>query len=185
MYVLDHGARLVAITEQLFGCSPFLPGAVVPPVALWPALETMMSAVITLQQIDPLIAELVRLRGARVHRCRLCQSRRLIAAVEVDAELLDVPDALSDKGLTDAQRAALLLTDAILLSPASVPPETLEALRRSFTPAQALELALLVAHNAANKIAVALGADAPSVTDGFEYFSVDVSGSYQYGIPKP
>ena len=33
-----------------------------------------------------------------------------------------------------------------------------------------------VVRNAANKIAVALGSDAPEVTDGIEYYDIDAGG---------
>jgi len=39
-----------------------------------------------------------------------------------------------------------------------------------------VELVLDVTRNAANKIAVALGGDAPVVEDGFEWFDLDASG---------
>jgi hypothetical protein len=42
----------------------------------------------------------------------------------------------------------------------------------------------LVSHNAANKIAVALGADDPVVADGIEYFELE-AGRYRYGLVPP
>ena len=39
------------------------------------------------------------------------------------------------------------------------------------------EIVLDVVRNAANKIAVAFGADAPKVSDGVEFFDVDATGT--------
>ena len=43
-------------------------------------------------------------------------------------------------------------------------------------PAATLEVVLDVGRNAANKIAVVFGADAPEVTDGLQLFEVDEHG---------
>jgi alkylhydroperoxidase family enzyme len=185
VYVLDHVARLSAVIRQIFGASPLdaeLPGE---SRELWPAMECMMAAVMTIGGLDPLTAELVRLRGARVHNCRVCQSRRRVAAVVDDATLLEDPHAVDAAGLDDAQRAALHLTDAILLNPGTIPAAVTNAVTTYLTPQHALEVAMLVAHNAANKIAVALAADAPTVTQGVEFFEVDTAGGYEYGLPSP
>jgi hypothetical protein len=39
-----------------------------------------------------------------------------------------------------------------------------------------------VARNSLNKIAVALGADTPHVTEGVEIFDVDANGDLIYGV---
>lgn len=185
VYVLDQVARLSGVIRQLLGDSPLDTDPHAGPAELWPAIERMMRAVITIRGLDPLTAELVRLRGARLHNCRVCQSRRRVTAVAAGAALLEHPRPADTAGLENYQRAALLLTDAILLSPGSVPAEVIEAVTTHLAPELALEVAMLVAHNAANKIAVALGADAPTVTDGVEYYDVDEVGEYAYGLPLP
>ena len=48
-----------------------------------------------------------------------------------------------------------------------------------------IELVLDVARNGANRIAVALGADAPTVTDGVEWFATLPDGDLAYGLPEP
>jgi hypothetical protein len=108
-----------------------------------------------------------------------------VSAAVANPDLLEDTDLIGRTDLSDVQRAALELTDAILLHPAQIAPKTIEGVRRALTPGQALEVAFLVAHNAANKIAVALGADAPSVADGVEYFEVDATGEYTYALPAP
>ena len=44
-------------------------------------------------------------------------------------------------------------------------------------PAQVVEVVLDVSRNATNKIAVALGADVATVTDGVELFTTDADGN--------
>lgn len=185
LYVLDHGARLSNVLGVLFGASPLSVESPPATVAdLWPATEAMMAAVARLGAVDPLTAELIRLRGARVHQCRLCCSRRRVSAIAANAPLLETTD-LDPADLTPAQHAALALADALLLRPGDLPAGLIDEVQSQYAPHQAIEIALLVAHNAANKIAVALGADAPVVTDGVEYFEVDGTGEYRYGLVAP
>ncbi|MCW2816271.1 MAG: Uncharacterized protein JWN84_3726, partial [Nocardioides sp.] len=78
--------------------------------------------------------------------------------------------------LDSAQQAALGLTDAIVWTPAHLRAQDLDAVRAHLTPAQAVEVVLDVMRNAANKISVALGADAPEV-DGIQLFDLDRTGT--------
>jgi alkylhydroperoxidase family enzyme len=185
LYVMDHGSRLCAAFQQIFGANPIAappPGA---PQQLWPALQAVMTAVARLRSLDPLTAELIRLRGARFHHCRLCSSRRRVAAAALGSELLEDADPAARPDLTGVQRAALALTEGMLLTPAAIPPAVIAAVRAELSPQQAAETALLVAHNAANKIAVAFAVDAPSVSEGVEFFELDEAGDYTYGLPPP
>jgi alkylhydroperoxidase family enzyme len=185
LYVLDQGYRLAASLQALFGGNPLAELRPRPGPALWPELEQMMASVASLHDIDPLTAELVRLRGARLHQCRVCSSRRRVPAVVAGGELLEAARPEDHPGATPAQRAAVALTDAILLHPADFSLQLLGEVRQSFTPSEAIELVVLVAHNAANKIAVALAADAPTVASGVEYFDVTSDGKYRYQLPQP
>jgi alkylhydroperoxidase family enzyme len=185
VYVLDHGTRLAAVLEQLFGFRPFAIAADADRSDLWPAIEAMLAAVARLHSVDALTSELVRLRGARLHQCRLCSSRRRVSAVVADPEILEVIDPASRPDLDRAQRAAINLADVILLRPSELAAAAINDIQQNFSPAQAIEIALLVAHNAANKIAVALGADAPAVTNGVEYFEIGEGGDYRYELPAP
>ena len=48
----------------------------------WVAHERFLLEVAKLPALDPVTSELVRLRGARAHDCRLCQSRRSVSAID-------------------------------------------------------------------------------------------------------
>jgi alkylhydroperoxidase family enzyme len=184
LYVIDHGLRLLLVGRQLFGVEVFAP--VTAPGALWPALEKMMTAVVVLDGLDPLTSEVVRLRGARAHGCRICTSRRMAPVVAAHGEaILEPIDDIEAARLGPAAKAALRFTDAMLWESAAMPSAVVDAVRAHFTPAGALELMLDVARNASNKIAVALGGDAAVVTEGVEYFDISATGDYAYGLAAP
>jgi hypothetical protein len=65
----------------------------------------------------------------------------------------------------------------MIWTPDAIPDEVVAGVRRHLSDAQAVELVLDVARNAANKIAVALRADAPEVTDGVQLFTTDMDGT--------
>jgi hypothetical protein len=116
-----------------------------------------------LGELDPVTTEVVRLRGARQHNCRMCKARRendaLIAGgSESLYEQIDSYDT-SDR-LTERHKAALRYVDALIWTPATIEPGVAAGVRDHFSEAEAFELTVDVMHNAANKIAVSLGADA-------------------------
>lgn len=146
---------------------------------LWPALEEFMREVARLDALDPVTTELIRLRGARQHDCRVCRSRRSVAAIEdgADESTFDAIDSYADSDLPDSAKAALALTDAIISTPYDVPADVLATARAHLSDEQIAEVVLDVTRNAANKIAVALGADAATVTEGVELFTTDADGN--------
>lgn len=182
----DWVPRIRAGLDGLFGPS----GWTRPPVAdgdRWAALDELQRSIARLDALDPVTTELVRLRGARQHECRLCRSlrsRSALAAGADEATFAAVDDhAASD--LDDRAKAALALTDALIWAPARLPADALDAVRAELTPAEAVEVVLDVARNAQNKIAVALAADAPNVTEGVEIYDVQPDGSLVYGLTPP
>ena len=173
IYVDDFWPRVSAVLGLT--STPSVPA----PPGLWPALEEFMREVARLDALDPVTTELVRLRGARQHDCRLCRSRRSVAALDAGADesTFDAVDAYADSDLADSAKAALALTDAVIWTPYAVPADVLATARAHLSEEQVVEVVLDVARNATNKIAVALGADAPTVTDGVELFATDADGN--------
>jgi len=151
---------------------------------LWGALDELIRTVPALAALDPVTSELVRLRGARQHNCRLCQSLRsrpsLVAGA--DESTFSAVDHYGDSDLSPLARAALSFTDAMIWTPGRLDPGTVTDLTGLATPAQRVELVLDVTRNALNKIAVALGADAAHVEDGIEIYDVEPDGSLVYGL---
>jgi alkylhydroperoxidase family enzyme len=148
------------------------------------ALDDWMRAVARLDVVDPVTTELVRLRGARTHDCRLCRSRRFVRAVRqgADESLFDQVDDYEHSSLSERHKTALRLTDAMLWRPTDYPAGLVQDVHGLFSAAEALELVLDVARNAANKIAVTFGADQPNVAQGVEYYDVDEAGELIYGL---
>lgn len=144
----------------------------------------VLPGVARLRTLDPVTTEIVRLRGAAAHHCRLCNSLRESTALEAGgSESLydDIHSYESSVLLSDTHKAALRYTDALIWSPGHVDATVVAGVLEHFTPAQARELTLDVLRNASNKIAVAMAADAPRVTHGTEVYRIDAEGQPVYG----
>ncbi len=148
----------------------------------WVAHERFLLEVAKLPALDPVTSELVRLRGARAHDCRLCQSRRSVSAIDL-AGGSDLFDDRDPSGISDAQSLALQVVDAFVWQPIRWPPGLGKQVVDALGPAAATELALDIVRNAANKMAVAFDADDPLVETGVEYYDIDVStGELRYNV---
>jgi alkylhydroperoxidase family enzyme len=150
---------------------------------VWAAIDVFSRRVARLEALDPVTTELIRLRGARQHACRLCQSLRNRTAVEAGADeaLLRSVDAYEDSELGELEKAALGLTDAMIWAPGQ-PSAAANRLAAVATPEQCAEVVLDVTRNALNKIAVALEADEPHVASGTELYDVDAEGQVVFGL---
>jgi hypothetical protein len=148
----------------------------------WVAHERFLLEVAKLTALDPVTSELVRLRGARAHNCRLCQSRRSVSAIDL-AGGSDLFDDRDPSGVSDAQALALQVVDAFVWQPIRWPSGLGEQVVDALGPAAATELTLDIVRNAANKIAVAFDVDAPQVETGVEYYDIDAStGELRYDV---
>ena len=133
--------------------------------------------------LDPVTAEIVRLRGAGQHHCRLCNSLREATALEAGGSENMYDDIFSYEAsnrLSDAQKSALRYVDALIWSPAAISPEISAGVRAGFSPDEAMEITFDVMRNASNKIAVAMAADAPRVEQGTERYRILADGHTQY-----
>jgi alkylhydroperoxidase family enzyme len=175
LYVVDVFQRGRIALERIFG-APYGPAAPPETGDLWASLEEFMRVVALDTALDPVATELVRLRGARAHDCRVCQSRLSLRAVEsAGDESLFTADG-DDEALTERQRAALALADAVIWQPTGIDDALVARVRRELSDAEIVEIVLDLVRNAANKIAVALGGDEAVVTEGVEYYDVDARG---------
>ena len=168
-----------------------MPGASAPTTSgdpdalgIWGALDAFTRAVPELDSLDPILTELVRLRGASQHHCRLCASLRSRPALLAGAEESTFTGLLGGEtsGLSSTERAAVEFTDAMIWTPSAIPPDVVTALRTSLAEGQRVELVLDITRNALNKVAVALAADAPHVEIGVEIYDVDPDGNLLYGL---
>ena len=177
----DMMIRAGTAWREMFG-EEWRPIAVSAETNSWVAHERFLLAVAKLQALDPVTSELVRLRGARAHACRLCLSRRCVSAID-QAGRSDLFDHSEPSGISDAQALALEVVDAFVWRPIQWPPGLGEQVVDALGPAAATELILDIVRNAANKIAVAFDADAPQVETGVEYYDIDLStGELRYNV---
>lgn len=188
LYVADLGFRTGAAWRQLAGVRPAAvdrePEGEGDGPDLWAALDAFMRAVARLRAVDPLTTEIVRLRGARAHDCRLCRSLRNVRAANdgADESLYDQIDDHERSALAERHKVALRLVDAMIWQPDAYPEGLRADVRAEFTDVEFVEIVLDVARNAANKIAVAFRADDPHVAEGVEYYDVDEQGELVYGL---
>jgi alkylhydroperoxidase family enzyme len=184
LYVFDWTTRLRAALREIFDVDPLANPDVDAAESLWAASEAMFAAVARLQALDPVTTEMVRLRGARAHNCRLCKSLRNVRAANagVDEHVYDKIDRYETSDLSERHKVALRLTDAMLWQPLRHPAGLHEQAQSELTNEEVVEVLLDVTRNAANKIAVVLGADDAHVTEGVEYFDTTDAGDLVYGL---
>lgn len=136
-------------------------------------------AVARLRALDPVTSELVRLRVAGAHNCRLCKSLREGNALDAGGSetLYDELARFEKSAVLDARtKAALRYTDALIWTPAHLAVDDAAEVRSWFSEAEAVELTFDIMRNSSNKIAVSLGADAARVESGTERYLIDVDG---------
>ena len=185
LWVVDVLPRTRAALDALFGDGSWPdPTADDVPGGLWGALDGVVRVVPALDALDPVTSELVRLRGARQHDCRLCRSLRSRSALRAGAtdEDFAAVDHYAESDLSPLARASLALVDAMVWTPGHLDPAVVSALQAAATPAQQVEVVLDVTRNALNKVAVALAADAAHVEDGVEIYDIEPDGSLVYGL---
>jgi alkylhydroperoxidase family enzyme len=132
-----------------------------------------------MRQLDAVTTEVVRLRGATQHNCRLCKSLRDSSALQAggsESLYSGIEDYETSTELSDRHKAALRYVDALIWSPSRIDPQVAAGLWANFSEAEAVELTYDVMRNAANKIAVSLAADTPRVSEGTEEYSIDAEG---------
>lgn len=126
-------------------------------------LGEFVPAVARLRALDPLTTEVVRLRGAIAHNCRLCKSLRERHALDAggsESFYAEIGHYEHSDQLSHEHKAALRYVDALVWTTSAIPVEpTLDIMR-----------------NATNKIAVAVGADTRRVASGTERYLIDDDG---------
>jgi alkylhydroperoxidase family enzyme len=183
VYVVDITPRAWLLLDKLFG-SPSGPPEAVDVVPYSDAFEVMLKEIAKLDALDAITTELVRLRGARQHECRICKSRRSRTAIlaGADESTFEAVDFYETSDLPERIKTALRLTDAFIWQPGYVSDALLAEVRAAFTPREAVELVLDLARNSANKVAVAFAADGAVVTEGIELYEIDDNGELFAGM---
>jgi alkylhydroperoxidase family enzyme len=177
LFVVDMFQRARIALQRLYAVARDAPPRA-EPGDLWAAIEEYMRVVARASALDPLTTELIRLRGATVHHCRLCQSRLSVRALDAAGERspFSAVEDFEHSVLSSRHKIALRLTDAIVTQPAQIDDQLVAQVHGAFTTAESTEIVLDIVRNAANKIAVAFAADTPQVADGIEFFDLDANG---------
>jgi hypothetical protein len=184
LWVIDLGLRTDLVVGRLFDTS--VPSRLPHPGSAEPlTFDPFLRSVALLDGLDPLTTELVRLRVARRHNCRLCKSLRTRAAMQAGGgeSLYDQVERFADSDLDERHKAALAVTEAIIIRPDSLDAAAVALAHEHFSPAQLVELSLDVMRNSANKVAVAFGADTPNVAEGLQAYDIGPDGDMVMGEP--
>jgi alkylhydroperoxidase family enzyme len=194
LYLLDYGQRTQMAFDKLF------PGAQVEVLtaaasalparglSLQGDVDGLLMAIARLDSLDMVTTEVVRLRGARRHNCRICQSTRSVKALDAGADeaMFDKIDHYETSDLSESHKVALRLTDALITQPDEIDPSVVAQVHQYFAPAQIVELVLDVTRNSCQKVAVALAVDDPHVTSGVELYALTDDGDVEFlGAPLP
>ena len=96
--------------------------------------------------LDVRVKDLARMKIARTVGCRMCQNTRFKVAEEATTEddYLDIDD-VDNGAYTDAEKAALRYVETFCIGAAHVTDEMVADLRSHFSPAEIIELSVLVA----------------------------------------
>ena len=146
------------------------------------SLKDYQDAVVRGTDLDPVTTELVRLRCARTHNCRICQTLRLsdARAAGADDTMTSKVDFYELSDLDESHKIALRITDALITRPDTLSMETVAAARANYSPEQLAELCLDITKWSTQKIHVALGTDGadalPKNEQGISFFGFDDLG---------
>ena len=147
------------------------------------AIDSFAACVMRATSVDPVITELVRLRCAQYHDCRLCGSVRLFEAVEqgVDEATVSMITHYETSDLSDAAKVALRLADAMIIRPAAANAKLRAELREHFTESQIAEICLDVVKWGQQKYLVALRVETPPWS-GLASLTFDEDGNPQIAL---
>jgi AhpD family alkylhydroperoxidase len=192
IYVVEFTQRLQLIAGRLLddaevpadgagvladGAGVLADGAEVSPEGL---LNAYQAAVMRGSALDPVTTELVRLRCARTHHCRICQTLRLAdaRAAGVDEAMTAKVDFYERSDLPERAKVALRVTDAFITQPGLLSDAVAEQAREWFGPAELASLGLNITKWSTQKIKVALG------TDGADRLVTDADGVALFGFDQ-
>lgn len=124
------------------------------------------------RHLDPVTTELVRLRCARQHDCRICQSLRLADARDAgaDDDVLAQIDHYETSDLEERHKVALRLVDAVIWRPSEISDDLARQVHAHFRDEELAEMLLDITKWSTQKIHVTLG------TDGADRLPLDDAG---------
>jgi hypothetical protein len=183
LYVHECTSRLCVMADALLDGSPVAMPDVPCPSDLRQTWQAYQNCVMTGQALDPLVTEAVRLRCARTHDCRICQTLRLADARQagVDSSVTDLIDRYESSDLPDRVKVALRITDAFISRPDLLDPDVIDQARTTFSEEQLVELLLDITKWSTQKVNVATGTDGidalPLNDEGIAFLTFATDGS--------
>lgn len=200
LYILECTYRLSLIARMLLSDEPFPADTILfeistpsgnekPNIRL--LLKDYQDAVVRGSDLDPVTTELVRLRCARTHNCRICQTLRLsdARAAGADDTMTEKVDFYERSDLDEKYKIALRITDAFITRPDTLSAKTIVAAHASYSPDQLAEMCLDITKWSTQKIHVALGTDGadavPKNEQGISFFGFDDLGQVSGYSPTP
>jgi alkylhydroperoxidase family enzyme len=187
LYVLDQTTRLRLVHGQLFTEKEQNQTSDVEHADASASLPNLLSALhadtMRLSELDVLTTEVVRLRAATYHHCRLCSSLRLQdrEASVVDESLAGRIERNDLSGMVDDHVLAVRYADGHMINPKELDSALVRALTDRYTREQIIELSLDVSQWNQQKILVALGTDDPVSETGLTPLTFDVQGHIVHG----
>jgi Carboxymuconolactone decarboxylase family len=181
IYVVEFTQRLQLIAARLLDDAfAGVPGgsSAVSDASAAGLLNAYQAAVVRSSALDPVTTELVRLRCARTHNCRICQTLRLAdsRAAGVDEDMTAKVDFYERSDLPERAKVALRVTDAFITQPSLLSGVVAGQARAAFGPAELASLCLDITKWSTQKIKVALG------TDGADRLVTDADGVALFGF---
>lgn len=146
-------------------------------------LEAYQAAVVRGSALDLVTTELVRLRCARVHNCRICRTLRLAPAIEagVDDSMTAKIDFYEKSDLDERSKTALRITDAFITRPDSLKQSAIAQARSLFTPEALAEMCFDITKWSVQKIYVSQDTDSadflPKNEQGVSFLSFAEDGN--------
>ena len=149
------------------------------------AIGRFASAAVRADQVDPITTELVRLRCAQYHDCRLCGSFRVQAALDAgfDEAMQKKIGDYEASIFSDQAKAALRLTDAMIANPAGINADLRASIREHLSEDQIVEICVDVVKWSQQKSLVATRIEAPASEQHLTQLIFDENGDPVFGEP--
>jgi alkylhydroperoxidase family enzyme len=128
---------------------------------LYALLGEYQNTVVRSTHLDVVTQELIRLRCARQHDCRICQTLRLVDAQQsgVNADMESKIDFYETSDLSERHKTALRLVDAFIWRPQDMSDELVAQAHEYFSDAELAEILVDITKWSTQKIHVTLGID--------------------------
>ena len=149
------------------------------------AIAEFAAAAVRAKGIDQIVTELVRLRCAQYHDCRLCGSFRVQEALDAgfDESMQKAIASYETSDFSPRVKAALRLCDAMIMRPGDIDPDLREELHEHFSDAEITEICVDVMKWSQQKSLVALRIEPPASDQNLTQLIFDSDGHPVFGEP--